>query len=103
MNGVLTMLVSFDGANGSSPQAALIQRSDGDFYGTTLSGGANNKGTVFQVTTNGVLTTVLSFNSANGSAPGAGLLQGSDGNFYGTTSSGGAICAGTILRLVQPP
>ena len=37
----------FDGAN---PQAGLIQDKDGNFYGTTYSGGAYDKGTVFRLT-----------------------------------------------------
>jgi uncharacterized repeat protein (TIGR03803 family) len=38
-----------------------VQGSDGNSYGTTEYGGANSRGTVFQVTTNGVLTTLVSF------------------------------------------
>ena len=71
------------------PSAALVQGSDGNFYGTIGYGGANGYGTVFQVTPAGVLTTLVSFNGTNGSYPYAGLVQGSDGNFYGTTSGGG--------------
>jgi uncharacterized repeat protein (TIGR03803 family) len=59
--GVLTTLVSFNGANGNSPQAPLIQGSDGNFYGTTTYGGPGGAGTVFQVTPAGVLTTLVSF------------------------------------------
>ena len=59
--GALTTLVSFNGANGNSPQAPLIQANDGNFYGTTKYGGASGRGTVFQVTPAGVLTTLVSF------------------------------------------
>lgn len=52
---------SLNGANGNSPQAPLIQVSDGNFYGTTRYGGPNGGGTVFQVPTNGVLTTLVAF------------------------------------------
>jgi uncharacterized repeat protein (TIGR03803 family) len=48
-NGTLTTLVSFDGTNGASPEAGLIQGADGNFYGTTTHGGANGYGTVFQL------------------------------------------------------
>ena len=48
-NGTLTTLVSFDGTNGASPQAALVQSVDGSFYGTTAQGGANGYGTVFRL------------------------------------------------------
>ena len=63
-----------------------MQGSDGNFYGTTYYGGANDDGTVFQITPGGSLTTLYSF--ADGQRWGqslAGLVQGSDSNFYGTT------------------
>ena len=59
--GILTTLVSFNGANGNSPQAPLIQGSDGNFYGTTTYGGPNGGGTVFRVTPAGMLTTLVAF------------------------------------------
>src|SRR5437899_1253724 len=33
------------------PAASLVQSSDGNFYGTTTSGGSGSAGTLFQVTT----------------------------------------------------
>jgi uncharacterized repeat protein (TIGR03803 family) len=83
-------LCSFSGTNGSDPQAALTQGADGNFYGTTLTGGASGKGTVFEVTTNGTLTRLVSFNGTNGMSPAAALIRGPDGYFYGATLSGGA-------------
>ena len=46
----LTTLHSFDGSDGANPSAGLIQATDGNFYGTTYYGGANNDGTVFRLT-----------------------------------------------------
>jgi uncharacterized repeat protein (TIGR03803 family) len=96
-NGALTHLYSFTGSNdGANPFSWLIQGSDGDFYGTTLDGGAYTNqygglGTVFRITADGVLTSLYSFNGTNdGANPWAGLAQGGDGNFYGTTQVGGA-------------
>src|SRR5713226_7871777 len=43
------------------PQAALIQVSDGTFYGTSSGGGAFGYGTVFKVTADGVVTILYSF------------------------------------------
>jgi uncharacterized repeat protein (TIGR03803 family) len=41
--------MAFDGTNGALPEAALIEGSDGSFYGTTIEGGAyTNFGTVFE-------------------------------------------------------
>jgi uncharacterized repeat protein (TIGR03803 family) len=42
-------VISFDGTNGASPEAGLIQGADGNFYGTTTQGGTNGYGTVFQL------------------------------------------------------
>ena len=81
------------------PSAGLVQGSDGNFYGTTEYGGANDDGTVFTMTPAGVLTTLVSFNGTNGSYPVAGLVEGSDGNFYGTTSAGGANNRGTAFQV----
>jgi uncharacterized repeat protein (TIGR03803 family) len=54
--GVLTSLHSFDGTDGSTPNAGLVQGIDGDFYGTTYSGGANGCGTVFKLNSKNTLT-----------------------------------------------
>ncbi len=39
-------------ADGTDPLAALIQGSNGSFYGTTSAGGANSAGAVFEITPN---------------------------------------------------
>jgi uncharacterized repeat protein (TIGR03803 family) len=103
--GVLTTLYSFPAASGvfgNSPYAPLIQAADGNFYGTTLSGGAYGDGTVFRMTPDGVVTTLHSFNLADGAFPFAALLQAADGNFYGTTSAGPvSYSGGTIFKITS--
>jgi uncharacterized repeat protein (TIGR03803 family) len=100
-----TSLYSFTGANdGSNPQAALVQGSDGYFYGTAFNGGASSSGTLFKISTSGALTGLHSFTGgSDGSNPQAGLTQGSDGLFYGTTQSGGTPTngspAGTVFQV----
>ena len=96
---VLTLLTTFNGNNGMSPVAHMIQGSDGNFYGTTLAGGAYDYGTVFSMTTNGTLTTLVAFNNADGAYPSPVLVQGADGNFYGTTENGGANGVGTVFKM----
>ena len=44
-----------------------MQGNDGNFYGTTLYGGANDWGTVFKLTPGGVLTTLVEFTGTSGS------------------------------------
>jgi uncharacterized repeat protein (TIGR03803 family) len=100
--GVETVLYSFGSAgDGTNPFAGLIQSSDGNFYGTTLKGGAHNVGTVFRITPAGVETVLHSFLAAPGDGINlfAGLIEGSDGNFYGTTYGGGAMGGGTVFRI----
>jgi uncharacterized repeat protein (TIGR03803 family) len=101
-NGVLTHLYSFTGVNdGASPYAGLVQGNDGNFYGTTQSGGQNYDGTVFKISTSGALTNLYSFTGGNdGQTPYSGLVQGNDGYFYGTTAYGGTgNNAGTVFQI----
>src|SRR5208283_1359552 len=95
--GQLTTLYNFCSqsgcTDGDEPFAGLVQGTDGNFYGTTVSGGANGLGTIFKLTPSGALTTLYSFCSQSGCSDGenpyAGLVQASDGNFYGTTQNAG--------------
>jgi uncharacterized repeat protein (TIGR03803 family) len=102
--GKLTTLYSFTGgADGAGPVGALIQASNGKFYGTTSAGGAHSGGTVFEMAPGGTASTLYSFcklsSCADGETPWAGLIQATDGNLYGTTSAGGANGGGTIFRI----
>jgi uncharacterized repeat protein (TIGR03803 family) len=91
--------VGFDGVN---PSSGLILAADGNFYGTTSSGGSQYDGAVYKVTPSGTASTVYSFcvesRCADGQFPG-GLIQGSDGNFYGTTTNGGVNGGGIAYKL----
>ena len=86
------MLHSFDNLDGALAEAPLIQASNGVLYGTTPGGGANNGGSVFQITQKGVFTTLYSFCAQPGCTDGnkpQGLVQGTDGNLYGVTFGDG--------------
>jgi uncharacterized repeat protein (TIGR03803 family) len=95
-SGAFSSLFSFTGGNGDEPGAALVQGSDGYFYGTTYIGGnislngGEGWGTVFKINPSGAFTSLYSFNGIDGEGP-VGLVQGSDGYFYGTTQFGGNI------------
>ena len=107
-SGTLTTLYSFCSASGcadgADPYDGLVEGTDGNFYGMTYEGGANNYGTVFKMTSAGTLTTLYSFCSASGCSDGANpyygsLVEGTDGNFYGTTEDGGANNYGTAFKI----
>ena len=99
-NGALVTLYSFTGSNdGGHPAAGLVEGADGNFYGSTTAGGADNLGTLFQLTANGTLTTLYSFPGANDGANPVALVQGSDGNFYGTTADGPTTEFGTLFKM----
>src|SRR5262245_6605668 len=87
---------------GDTPVAGLVEGGDGWFYGTTIFGGASDKGTAFKIRKDGTgYVTLHQFTGANGdgSQPAAGLILGSDGALYGTTFSGGNGNAGTVFKL----
>ena len=107
--GSYTNLYSFPGYHndGVIPIGALVQGSDGNFYGTTLKGGTNGWGTVFRISPSGSYTNLHSFGGGyyygnnEGHQPYGSLAEGHDGNFYGTTALGGgnANGAGTVFRI----
>jgi uncharacterized repeat protein (TIGR03803 family) len=70
------VLYSFTGgSDGANSSSGLTLGEDGNFYGTTLGGGATFDGTVFKITPGGVLTVLHSFNCTDGFEPVAGLIQ----------------------------
>jgi uncharacterized repeat protein (TIGR03803 family) len=99
-NGTLNTLYMLNFSDGALPAAGLVMGSDGNFYGTTEQGGANDNGTVFRITPSGAFSTLVEFDGFNdGFAPLAALTQGLDGSLYGTTSKGGVGGFGTIFKL----
>jgi len=102
--GTPTTVYAFGASNtdGSAPYASLALGNDGNLYGTNSAGGANGKGTVFQITPAGALTTLHAFGASNdGAEPSANLILGSDGSFYGTTQTGGDFGGGTIYKITS--
>ena len=97
----LSTLVTFNIANGAQPYAGLLADASGNLFGTTHLGGANGKGTVFEVANDVThkLSTLLAFDGANGAFPDAGLIADANGNLYGTTQNGGANGRGTVFEL----
>jgi len=129
--GKLTTLHNFvkDSDDGCCPEGGLIQGSDGNFYGTTSSGGTNggrarmtaqglrygsaeqqgtkNGGTIFRMTPAGEVTILHRLNERawnekdehEGAHPKEALVEGTDRNLYGTTSEAGQHSHGTIFKM----
>ena len=93
------VLHSFGGSgDGMNPYAGLIDVK-GTLYGTTVKGGANNAGTVFEITKTGTETVLHSFGaSGDGVQPESGLVE-IKGTLYGTTRAGGAYYLGTVFSI----
>jgi uncharacterized repeat protein (TIGR03803 family) len=102
----LTTLASFNGTNGTNPTGSLIADAHGDLFGTTIFGGSNDDGTVFEIakTAHGYAstpTTLVSFNGANGADPIAGPVADAHGDLFGTTVAGGANRDGTVFEIAK--
>lgn len=80
--------------DGSQPETALVQGSNGNFYGTT------SFGTIFEMTPQGVLTTLYEFCSLpsceDGNAPSGNLALSSAGVLYGAATKGGVSGGGVV-------
>ena len=97
-------LVYFGNPAGYSPHGALIANANGDLFGTTEFGGANNDGTVFEITktTSGYASTpatLVNFNGADGFDPLDSLIADAKGDLFGTTEGGGASGDGTVFEI----
>ena len=98
----ITSLGLFNGPDGQLPLGALAIDANGNVFGTTAGGGANNDGTVFEVAHGATtITTVVSFNGSNGSGPEDGVVINASGNLYGTTEFGGANGYGKVFELAH--
>jgi uncharacterized repeat protein (TIGR03803 family) len=92
------------GAAGSNPTPNLLIDSAGNLYGTTVDGGDQLMGTVFELSPKaggGWKKQILySFQGGtDGSTPSSGLIADAAGNLYGETTGGGAQSLGTVYEL----
>ncbi len=88
--------------DGEAPESTMWVGLNGDLYGSTVKGGSNGSGSVFQLTTTGTLTTIGNFCTQYGCNDGSetnGVFLGSDGKYYGTTLYGGMSSLGSIYTV----
>jgi uncharacterized repeat protein (TIGR03803 family) len=90
--GVVTVIHEFDVGR----LKALVEASDGFFYGITCCDGAFGAGTVFRMDSSGVMTVLRSFEAELFVTA---FFEASDGFFYGTTCCDGAFENGTVFRM----
>src|SRR5450631_4502733 len=109
VGGRLTTLYTFCRVGGSCADgqdpSGLMQASNGNFYGTTYFGGANNSGTIFEITPAGRFKTLYSFcsktNCTDGMNPASAPVQSRNGNLYGTVHGGGSHGSGALYEITQ--
>ena len=91
------------GTDGTEPVGGLVLDKAGNFYGTTLLGGAYGNGTVFGAKRSGSHWTekvLYSFTGGDdGTSPPAGVTLDAHGNLFGTTSLGGVNGGGVVYEL----
>jgi hypothetical protein len=109
-----TILVNFSGFTNESTGSSLLIDANGDLFGTTADGGADNDGTVYEIlnTSTGYASTptiLASFDRTDGADPTGNLMFDAKGDLLGTTSDGGAFTStvdppfgdGTVFEIVN--
>ena len=98
-----TVLYNFtNGSDGRAPSGGVVFDQAGNLYGSTVFGGANGGGTVYELSPTGgswTLTTLYSFSGVAG--PYNTLTMDANGVLYGTTYRDGANQAGSVFKLTQ--
>jgi len=102
-DGTFTVLYRFTGgSDGGNPVAPLLEDKNGNFYGTTESGGTCGGygcGVVFELTSSGQETPLYSFTGkSDGEGPGAAVVADKHGNLFGTAERGGQTCPNYVFQ-----
>jgi uncharacterized repeat protein (TIGR03803 family) len=98
-----TVLYTFvDSPDGAAPYDGVTFDAAGNMYGTTSTGGTNQRGTIFELSPSGsgwTETILHSFAGADGLEPFAGVILDAGGNLYGATAGGGPVGGGVAYKL----
>lgn len=99
-SGYRTLYAFKGGSDGASPWGITVQAA-GYRYGATSGGGANGKGTVYEIRSTGAETVLHAFaGGSDGTSPDAPPITDRHGDLYGTTYYGGTSNAGTVYKVV---
>jgi uncharacterized repeat protein (TIGR03803 family) len=106
--GVFKEIFGFSSSTGEQPCTGVIQAKNGNLYGATQSGAANNFGSIYKLTTAGVFTDLHDFNNSTDASCGdnigrtnVNLTQVTDGAFYGVNGINGTSGEGSIYKLTS--
>lgn len=97
-----SVIHQFTTADGDSPNAPVIEATNGVLYGTTLYDGAGGGGSIFEINKDGSGYAVIhsfTYDLDDGGFSTAPLLQASDGELYGTSQDGGIDGEGVVFRI----
>lgn len=104
-----TVIWNFVGGNGGYPDGPLVLGPDSGLYGTTVSGGAYNEGTIFELiapaTTGGAWTEKLLYSftgGLDGAQPAAAVAFDGAGALYGTAENAAGTANGVAFKLSPP-
>jgi uncharacterized repeat protein (TIGR03803 family) len=86
--------------DGNASNGPPYRDKSGNLFGTTMLGGTNGKGTVFEVGRDGRETVIHNFGTgSDGAYPSSGLIAAKGGKLVGTTQSGGTHNAGIVFSI----
>lgn len=103
--GAITVLHNFDSADttdGFQPVSGVVFDTNGNLYGTTVSGasgGPTQYGVVFEITKGGTYSVLHAFDSTHGQQPESTPMQHTSGMIYGETYQGGSGLNGVFYSL----
>ena len=87
----------------TAPEGPLIEDARGYFYGVSFNGGANQQGSVYElsyVRGKWVYTDLYDFTGgSDGAGPVGNLVMDANGNLYGVTTGGGSKSGGVIFEI----
>ena len=90
------------GSDGGIPEAGLVFDGSGRLYGATTVGGANDGGTVFDLTlSDGNWEFAVDYAFVGNGGPYADLVVDAAGNLYGTTLNDGRYSCGAVFKLTH--
>jgi len=96
------VLYRFTGSTDAWQGSGLVSDQAGNLYGVSESGGAQQKGAVFELTPSGgvwVESILYSFTGGSDGGTPTDIIVGNDGNLYGMAALGGAYGGGVVFQL----